>query len=58
MNRRERMTYGINAKLIPIVPKPHCSYTGWKDCKKVKMRASENPLRRDSQRTIGSVKNM
>ena len=55
---RQKMTYGMNARLIPMVPNPHCSYTGWKDCKNVKMRASENPLKSDSQRTMGSVKNM
>ena len=55
---RQKMNYGMNARLIPMVPNPHCSYTGWKDCRNVKMRASENPLKSDSQRTIGSVKNM
>lgn len=52
------MTYGTKARPIPTVPKPHCEYTGLKDSRNVKIRASLKPLSNESQRTIGSVKNM
>jgi hypothetical protein len=48
----------MNARPTPTVPKPHCEYTGLKDSRNVKIRASLKPLRSDSHRTIGSVKNM
>lgn len=52
------MTYGKNARDVVTVVKPHCSYTGVKPCRKVKIRASENPLTADSQAMIGSVKSI
>jgi hypothetical protein len=50
--------YRTKAKLIPIVPNPHCSYTGSKDWRNVKMSASEKPLSKLNHKTIGSVKNI
>lgn len=52
------MTYGKNARDVVTVVNPHCSYTGVKPCRKVKIRASENPLTADSQAMIGSVKSI
>lgn len=58
MGTKLQIIYGMKARPIPTVPKPHCEYTGLKDSRKVKIKASLNPLSNDSHRTIGSVKNI
>ena len=52
-HRTSTITYGRNARLMPMVPNPHCLYTGWKPCRKMKIRLSLKPLTADSQATIG-----
>ena len=48
----------MKASPVVTVVKFHCANTGVKASRKVKIRASLNPLNKDRQRTIGSVTNI
>lgn len=56
--RSVRLTYERNANPSCQVLKFHCLKMGWNASMNVKIKESLKPLSRDSQRTMGSVKNI